>query len=91
MLGVRRLHQDASATDLDGVGVGLPWPIVDDGVSHGGACSYGSLGFASFVPYEESRKHPVGACKGSVMYFVDIILIMKWCKCTRYSGLAPPF
>ena len=25
----------AVATDLDGVGAGLPWPTVDDGVRHG--------------------------------------------------------
>ena len=28
-----------AAADMDGIGTGLPWPTVDDGVSHGGTCS----------------------------------------------------
>ena len=39
VLEARQLHQDAGAANLDGVGASLPWPTVDDGVSHGGACS----------------------------------------------------
>ena len=30
---------------------------------------------------------PKGACKASVMSFVDTILIMKWCTCSSYPGL----
>ena len=34
---------------------------------------------------------PVGACKGSVMSFVDIILIMKICERMSYFGSVSPF
>ena len=77
--------------DLDEVGAGAWWLTVDDGASHGGTCSQGSLGFASFVSCEESRKYPVGACKASVVSFVDIILIMKWCEMLVLSWLTSPF
>ena len=89
--GAELLHQAVEAADLDGVGTGHSWPTVDDGVGRGGTCSQGSLGFASFVSCEESRKYPVGACKVSVVSFVDIILIMKWCKMLVLSRLGSPF
>ena len=34
---------------------------------------------------------PVGACKGSVMSFVDVILIMKFCKGMSCFGSVSPF
>ena len=89
--GAGLLRQAAGAADLDGAGAGPSRPTVDDGVGHGGMRSLGSLGFASFFPYEESRKHPMGACKGSAMYLVDVILIMKRCRCLSCPGLVPPF
>ena len=91
VLEARRLHQAAVTADLDGVGAGLPCPTVDDGVDHGGACSYGSLGFTPFVPCEKLRKYPVGACKVSAMSFAGIILILEWCRCLSCSGSVPPF
>ena len=34
---------------------------------------------------------PMGACKGSATSFVDIILIMKICKCMSCFGSVSPF
>ena len=34
---------------------------------------------------------PTGACKGSVMSFVYIFLIMKICECMSCLGLVSPF
>ena len=91
VLGVRQLHQAAGADDLDGVGAGPSWPTADDGVGRGGTCSQGSLVFVSFVSCEESRKNPMGACNASAMSFVNIILIMEWCKMLALSWLGSPF
>ena len=91
MLEARQPPQAAGVTDLDGVGAGSSWPTIDDGVGRGGTCSQGSLGFASFVSCEEPRKYPVGACKASVVSFVDIILIVKWCKMLVLLQLGSPF
>lgn len=37
--GARQPRQAIAVADLDGVGAGLPWPTIGDGVGHGGACS----------------------------------------------------
>ena len=33
----------------------------------------------------------MGICKGSAMYFADVILIMKLCECVSCPGLVPHF
>ena len=55
--GARQQRPPVAAIDLDGVGVGLLWPTVDDGVG-GGACRYVSWKPSSFVPGEVSRWTP---------------------------------
>ena len=55
--GARQRRPPVVTDDLDGVGIGLSWPTIDDGVG-GDVRIQGFLGFSSsFVPCEESRFH----------------------------------
>ena len=76
MLGAGQLRLAADATNLDGVGVDVGQPTVDDGVACGGAGNQHSLGLAPFVPCEESKQHPAGVCKASAMSFMNIISLI---------------
>ena len=66
MPGGQQRHPLGVDDDLDGVGVGLTWPIVDDGVD-GDARSQGFLGFFFFCSLRGIETGPVGACKELVM------------------------
>ena len=52
-LGAEPRRPAVAAADLDGVGAGLPWPTVDDGVRHG-RMWIGSRLASAFVSCEES-------------------------------------